>query len=66
MNTNTPTDAPKTTDLASLWISRIDRGLSPIEEQQLHSWLRECDSHATAFFGLAALWDNLSSLEKFR
>jgi len=66
MTKNSPTDAPTLVDLASIWISRIDRGLTPSEEQMLRSWLAENESHAEAFFNLASLWDNLSSLKKFR
>lgn len=55
-----------TLDLASLWISRLDRGLNPEEEAQLLNWLHESESHAREFFNLAALWDNLSSLNKFK
>ena len=53
-------------DLASLWISRLDRGLNAEEEAQLLDWLHDSETNAREFFQLAALWDNLSSLDKFR
>ncbi len=53
-------------DLASLWISRLDRGLNVEEERQLLHWLHASEEHAREFFSLAALWDNLSALNKFR
>ena len=53
-------------ELASLWISRLDRGLSPEEEMALNRWLDESEVHAKEFVNLATLWDNLSSLSRFR
>lgn len=53
-------------ELASLWISRLDRGLTPEEEMALNRWLDESEVHAKEFVSLATLWDNLSSLSRFR
>ena len=53
-------------ELASMWISRIDRGLDAEEEKLLAEWLKESESHMEALFNLATLWDNLSSLNKFK
>ncbi len=53
-------------ELASLWISRLDRGLNQQEEIELNQWLDASEHHAKEFMHLAALWDNLSSLSRFR
>ena len=40
---------------ASLWISRMDRGLSADEQKTLSIWLKESDAHKDALFNLAKL-----------
>lgn len=49
---------------ASLWISRMDRGLSADEQKTLSIWLKESDAHKDALFNLAKLWDDLSVLNE--
>lgn len=51
---------------ASLWISRIDRGLSEREQDELQDWLKTSDSHKECLFELAALWDDLSVLHELQ
>lgn len=66
---NTKSDLAKkggALELASVWISRIDRGLDPDEERMLGEWLKESECNMEALFSLATLWDNLSSLNKFK
>ncbi len=42
---------------ASLWIARLDRGLTAEERRALDEWLAVDSSHPTALVDLAALWD---------
>jgi transmembrane sensor len=47
---------------ASAWLSRMDRGLTPPEQQQLHAWLKADPRHAAEFSALASTWDSLTEL----
>lgn len=49
-------------DLASTWVSRIDRGLSPEEEDQLRKWVAADPRHAEAMGEVAGLWDRMDVL----
>lgn len=51
-------------DEASLWITRLDRGLSRQEQAELKAWLKVSDSHADIFMQLAELWDKMESLSQ--
>ena len=51
-------------ELACLWISRIDRGLTTIEKQQLVAWCRQNNQHHTVLLEMASYWDNLSVLQE--
>jgi transmembrane sensor len=47
---------------ASLWIARLDRGLTAEERRALDEWLAADSSHSTALVGLAGLWDRADVL----
>ncbi|QPG04846.1 FecR domain-containing protein [Salinimonas marina] len=47
---------------ASLWISRIDRGLTEPEKQQLQIWVASSNGHRRILAELAELWDDMSVL----
>ena len=49
---------------ASLWISRMDRGLNPEEKQRLVAWINQNNSHHEALMKMASLWDDLSVLNE--
>lgn len=49
---------------SSLWISRLDRGLSSEEHRQLQGWLAEDLKHQQAFLKMAKLWDKVDSLSR--
>tara|TARA_R110002167_G_scaffold51083_9_gene148158 strand:- start:2688 stop:3734 length:1047 start_codon:yes stop_codon:yes gene_type:complete len=51
---------------ASVWISRIDRGLSPDETQQLALWANNSESHRQILFDLAQTWDDMSALNELK
>jgi len=47
---------------ASLWVARIDRGLSKDEVPQLQAWLAADARNRDCLLELAALWDQMDSL----
>lgn len=49
---------------ASLWIVRMDRGLSDAERGELAAWLAEDPSRLEALTGLAVLWDQADVVAK--
>ncbi|AXR05861.1 FecR family protein [Salinimonas sediminis] len=49
---------------ASLWISRVDRGLTHSEIQQLDQWLAASSGHRRILFELASLWDDMSVMNE--
>jgi len=49
---------------ASLWVSKMDRGLSKDEKHQFQEWMKQSDFHRNSVFSLAALWDDLSVLNQ--
>jgi transmembrane sensor len=51
---------------ASVWISRIDRGLSPDETQQLELWANISESHRQILFDMAQTWDDMSALNELK
>src|SRR5262245_21568787 len=52
----------QTREEASLWIARLDRGLTAEERRALDEWLAADSSHSTALVGLAGLWDKADVL----
>ncbi|MFT5235352.1 MAG: transmembrane sensor [Shewanella sp.] len=49
---------------ASLWISRIDRGLSETETESLSKWVGENKANQDALFDMASYWDDLTVLNE--
>ncbi|MBA6354141.1 FecR family protein [Colwellia sp. BRX9-1] len=49
---------------ASLWVSKIDRGLSNKDKLDFQLWVNQSDFHRKTLFSLAALWDDLSVLNE--
>lgn len=49
---------------ASLWLVRVDEGLSDEERGELATWLAADARHAKEFIRLAAVWDDLDSLSE--
>jgi transmembrane sensor len=49
---------------ASLWVSKMDRGLSKGEKKAFQQWMKQSDFHRNSVFSLAALWDDLSVLNE--
>lgn len=55
-------DAQAVDTEAAAWMSRVDRGLSEAERQELGAWLAEDPRHVRAFVELARAWDSLEAL----
>ncbi|MFT4942015.1 MAG: transmembrane sensor [Paraglaciecola sp.] len=51
-------------DEASLWITRLDRGLSEQEQVELKVWLQASQTHVDTFMQLVKLWDKMESLSQ--
>jgi len=49
---------------SSLWVSRMDRGLSTSEQQELVAWINQDKKHQEMLFKIATLWDDLSVLNE--
>ncbi|NQY63750.1 MAG: FecR domain-containing protein [Alteromonadaceae bacterium] len=49
---------------ASLWVTRMDRGLSAQEQQQLIAWINQHISHQEKLFEMASLWDDFNVLNE--
>lgn len=47
---------------ASLWLSRLDRGLEPAEREQLAEWLAQDARNGSTLVSLAQAWDDMESL----
>lgn len=49
-------------ETASLWLAKMDRGLTPEEEQQLKSWMGQDSTHRQVLMQMASLWDRMDHL----
>ena len=47
---------------AGIWVSRIDRGLSELEKQELGEWLAKSPGNYRAFVEMAELWDQMDAM----
>lgn len=57
-------DTNKMKEDGSLWLAKLDRGLSLEEKVLLKTWLAESTENKKYFFALAKQWDQLSVLSK--
>ena len=55
---------PKAREEASLWLARLDRGLTEQERRDLGAWLEEDRQHTDALLELAAFWDQTAVLSQ--
>ncbi len=49
---------------ASVWLSRMDRGLDPSSRADLQAWVDADRRHARALIAMAALWDEMDLLRE--
>jgi transmembrane sensor len=57
-------DMNKMKEEGSLWLAKLDRGLSPDEEVLLKCWLAKSAENRTYFITLAKQWDQLAVLSQ--
>lgn len=50
-------------DQASLWIAKMDRSLTEIEQADFKAWLAESVQHQKLIIEMAGMWDKMDSLE---
>ena len=55
-------DQEQRVDEASLWVARIDRGLTKEEEKSLVKWLRADPENSKILLEMASLWDKMDRL----
>lgn len=55
---------PRVEEEASLWLSRMDRGLQPDERTELERWVAADARHARALTSMAALWDDMELMRE--
>ena len=55
---------PRIEEEASLWISRMDRGLEASERTELELWAGADRRHARALNDMAALWDDMELMRE--
>lgn len=51
-------------DESSLWISKLDKGLTSEEEKALGQWLSKSPEHRKLFTEMAEMWDKMDVLSK--
>lgn len=51
-------------DEASLWIAKLERGLSEEEELALRNWIAEDQQNQEIFFKMAEMWDRMDTLSR--
>jgi transmembrane sensor len=51
-------------DEASVWIAKLDKGLSDTEVAELKGWLKLSHKHVESFIKLAEFWDKMESLSQ--
>ena len=49
---------------ASLWLSRMDRGLDEASRSTLQAWMDQDPRHARALIAMAALWDDMDLMRE--
>ena len=49
---------------ACLWVSRMDRGLSPTEQKELVIWCNQNITHHSTLLEMASYWDDVSVLNE--
>jgi len=51
-------------DQASLWIARMDRSLTELEQAEFKAWLSENEQHQKLIIKMASMWDKMDSLDR--
>lgn len=61
MITETSNDNKSVQEQANFWITRLDKGLSSVEKQQLIAWINHDKAHYSALRRMTVLWGDISS-----
>ena len=51
-------------DQASLWIAKIDRRLTELEQAEFRVWLAQDQAHQSLIIDMASMWDKMDSLDR--
>lgn len=51
-------------DQASIWIARMDRNLTELEQAEFKAWLSENSQHQKLIIEMASMWDKMDSLDR--
>lgn len=51
-------------EIAGLWISKINRGLSKAEQAEYQAWIASDEKNTEAMMSLSALWDDMEDLSR--
>ncbi|MCK9504638.1 MAG: FecR domain-containing protein [Porticoccaceae bacterium] len=54
----------KINEEASLWLTRLSRGLNGEETAAFHNWLSESERHRKTLWRIAVVWDEMDSLKE--
>lgn len=57
----TSNDNKSVQEQANLWITRLDKGLSSEEKQQLTAWINQDTAHYSALSRMSSLWGDIST-----
>ncbi len=61
MITETSNDLKSVQEHANLWITRLDKGLSSAEKQQLIAWINQDKAHYAALQKMSFLWSDITT-----
>lgn len=61
MITKTSNDKKSVQEQANFWITRLDKGMSSAEKQQLIAWLNQDKAHYCALRRMTTLWGDIST-----
>ena len=51
-------------DQASLWIAKMDRRLTELEQAEFRVWLAQDQAHQSLIIDMASMWDKMDSLDR--
>ena len=51
-------------DQASIWIAKMDRSLTELEQAEFKAWLSESEQHQKLIIEMASMWDKMDSLDR--
>jgi transmembrane sensor len=61
MISETSNDNKSVQEQANLWITRLDKGLSSVEKQQLVAWINQDKAHYSSLHRMSSLWGDIST-----